>query len=163
MSHDALTPPMSRRHLLAAAAVALVTGSRAAEAAPPDWLITPQEVARSAAAKEEQPAYATRMAGAPLIEVLRPTIGEAALPSPVPIELAFKPAADAAIDVASFRVFYGAFKIDVTPRLLKTVVVKPEGLKVDQAASPSGTHRLVLQVAVTQGRQATRELRFTVA
>lgn len=79
------------------------------------------------------------------------------------IELAFVPAQNAAIVPASFRAYYGAFKLDITERLVKEVRVSTKGLTVERAAIPSGSHRLVLQVADTQGRVGTRDLRFTVA
>jgi hypothetical protein len=46
---------------------------------------------------------------------------------------------------------------------LASVKVQPDGLRVEQAAIPSGQHRLVLQVSDNQGRTGTRELRFSVA
>lgn len=159
-------PALQRRQLLRLAAWPLAAAGawwlpRSARAEP-DWLVTPQE-ARALAADLDTPLLMPRNAGAPAIEVLRPTLSTEPLPSPVPIELVFRPASGTAIDVASFRVFYGAFKLDVTQRLLKSVSVRPDGLRVDQAAIPAGSHRLVLQVADTQGRTGTRELRFTIA
>ena len=150
-----------RRRLLQCSA-ALACPSVWAQAGTVPWLITPEE-ARQLAAELDAPLFATRAAGAPVIEVLRPTVGEAALPSPVPIELAFKPAAGASISPESFRVFYGVFKLDLTQRLLASVKVQPDGLRVEQAAIPSGQHRLVMQISDTQGRTGTRELRFSVA
>lgn len=150
-----------RRRLLQCSA-ALACPSVWAQAGTVPWLITPEE-ARQLAADLDAPLFATRAAGAPVIEVLRPTVGEAALPSPVPIELAFKPAAGASIAPESFRVFYGVFKLDLTQRLLASVKVQPGGLRVEQAAIPSGQHRLVMQISDTEGRTGTRELRFSVA
>jgi hypothetical protein len=126
-----------------------------------DWLVTPEEVARL---RDDvvAPLFMPKAVGGPVIEVLRPTLGETPLVSPLPIELTFRAPADAAIDPASFRVFYGTFGLDVTQRLLKAVVVRPDGLRVEQAAIPPGSHRLVLQIADVQQRVSTRELRFTV-
>lgn len=164
-------PALQRRQLMRLAAWPLAAAGawwlpRAAGAQTPapaaEWLVTPQE-ARAFAADLDTPLLMPRNAGAPAIEVLRPTLSAEPLPSPVPIELVFRPASGAAIDVASFRVFYGAFKLDVTQRLLKSVAVRPDGLRVDQAAIPAGSHRLVLQVTDNQGRTGTRELRFTIA
>lgn len=151
---------MRRRLLQCSAALACPSVWAQGHSAP--WLITPEE-ARQLAADLDAPLFATRAAGAPVIEVLRPTVSETALPSPVPIELAFKPAAGASIAPESFRVFYGVFKLDLTQRLLASVKVQPDGLRVEQAAIPSGQHRLVLQVSDNQGRTGTRELRFSVA
>lgn len=164
-----VAPRLQRRQLmrlaawpLAAAGAWWLPRAARAQAAAPDWLVTPQE-ARALAADLDTPLLMPRNAGAPAIEVLRPTLSADPLPSPLPIELVFRPASGAVIDVASFRVFYGAFKIDVTQRLLKSVAVRPDGLRVDQAAIPAGSHRLVVQVADTQGRTGTKELRFSVA
>lgn len=164
-----VAPHLQRRQVMRLAAWPLAAAGgwwlpRAARAQAPatDWLVTPQE-ARALAADLDTPLLMPRNAGAPAIEVLRPTLSADPLPSPLPIELVFRPASGAAIDVASFRVFYGAFKLDVTQRLLKSVAVRPDGLRVDQAAIPAGSHRLVVQVADTQGRTGTKELRFSVA
>ncbi|MFO1329831.1 MAG: hypothetical protein U1F56_20900 [Rubrivivax sp.] len=130
----------------------------------PEWLVSPEE-ARALAAAPGAPLWTTRVAGAPVIEVLRPLLDAAAagpLTSPLPIELQFRAAADAAIDPKSFRIFYGAFQLDVTQRLLKAVAVRPEGLRVEQAAIPAGSHRLVVQIADTLERVGMRELRFSV-
>ncbi|MEK8045630.1 hypothetical protein [Ideonella margarita] len=152
-----------RGGVVAMAGLALLALTGTGPARAQDWLVTPDEVARSAAVPMPVTLVA-RAAGAPAIEVLRPLLegNGTQVVSPVPIELRFKPAADAAIDVASFRVLYGAFRIDVTQRLLKSVVVRPDGLKVEQAAIPSGSHRLVVQVTDTLGRQGSRELNFSV-
>lgn len=134
-------------------------GSRAGQVV--DWLVTPDEVARLRDSSVE-PLFFPKSVGAPTIEVIRPVLSTTALASPLPIELAFRAGADATIDVTSFRVFYGAFQLDVTQRLLKSVAVRPDGLRVEEAAVPSGNHRLVLQIADTRQRVATRELRFAV-
>lgn len=148
---------MKRRTLLTLAPALFCPGLKAQP-----WLVTPEEVQRWHA-DTEAPLLVPRTAGAPVIEVLRPTLdGGSALPSPLPIALRFRAAADAAIDPASFRVFYGAFGLDITSRLLAAVAVSAEGLQVERAAIPPGSHRLVLQVADTQGRTGTRELRFRV-
>lgn len=151
----------SRRAWLAAAwSLALPGVTHAAE---PDWLVTPDEVARLRAGAGAPLWLPKVAANAPMIQVLQPApAGDAPLASPLAIELAFRAAADAAIDVASFRIFYGTFSIDVTQRLLKSVAVKPEGLRVERAAIPAGSHRLVLQIADMLGRTSTRELRFSV-
>ncbi len=155
-----MTAGPTRRTLLHALPLALA-GAWPARATP-SWLVTPEEVA-AWRQDGETPVFATRQAGAPVIEVLRPTLGPAPVASPLPIELAFRAAAGARIDPASLKVYYGAFRIDITSRLLGHVAVGPEGLKLERAEIPSGSHRLVLQISDDQGRQGTRELRFSVA
>lgn len=127
-----------------------------------DWLVSPAEVA-AIAAQPAPPLLAVRTAGAPVIEVLQPVLDGRKLASPLPIQLEFRAGTDATIDPASLRVFYGALQIDVTQRLLKSVAVRPDGLRVEQAAIPAGSHRLVVQIADTLRRVGTRELRFSVA
>lgn len=154
--------PHRRAALARMLGLGLTLGCAEVLAEPPaDWLVTPDEAARLAL-QAHTPLWTTKVAGAPQIEVLRPMLDAAPLSSPLPIELRFRSSADAAIDVSTFRVFYGAFQLDVTQRLLKSVVVRADGLRVEQAAIPPGSHRLVLQIADDQQRQATRELRFTV-
>jgi hypothetical protein len=148
---------MRRRTMLTLAPALACTGLRAQP-----WLVTPEEVQRWRA-DTARPLLVPRTAGAPVIEVLRPLIeGDAPLASPLPIALRFRAAADSTIAPQSFRVFYGAFGLDITSRLLAAVAVSAEGLQVERAAIPPGSHRLVLQVADTQGRTGTRELRFRV-
>ncbi|HWP11407.1 MAG TPA: hypothetical protein VNN06_06275, partial [Ramlibacter sp.] len=82
--------------------------------------------------------------------------------SPMAIELVFRAGTDSSIDPASFRVYYGAFKIDITQRLLKNVNVGANGIYVDRAEIPAGSHRLLLQISDTRQRTVTRDLRFVV-
>jgi len=37
-----------------------------------------------------------------------------------------------------------------------------DGIQIDSANLPSGNHKLLIQVANTEGKQAEREVRFTV-
>ena len=130
--------------------------------ASPLVLVTPEEAAAHAA--EASAPWFTPKAGpgAPVIDVVAPDLGGGRLASPLAIELRFRAAADARIDPASFRVFYGAFKLDITDRLLKAVQVTPLGLRIEQAAIPAGSHRLVVQVADDRARISTKDLRFSV-
>lgn len=125
-------------------------------------LVTDDE-SRAPRASLDDPLLATRQAGAPKIEVLRPQRTDAPLPTPMRIELAFVPAPDAVIVPPSFRAYYGALKLDITDRLLREGGLSAQGLTVERAAMPPGSHRLVLQVADSQGRVGTRDLRFAVA
>jgi hypothetical protein len=126
------------------------------------WLVTDAE-ARTLRANLDEPLLAMRQAGAPKIDVVRPQLADAPLRTPMRIELAFVPAPDAAIVPASFRANYGAFKLDITDRLLKEARVSAQGLTVERAAIPPGAHRLVLQVADSLGRVGRLDLRFAVA
>jgi hypothetical protein len=169
MKHDETSACLGRRRVAgicgraaALAGLVMLAGFGLPAPAQPIQLLSADEVRRYAGDPSE-PLLLPRVAGAPVIELLRPTIpGDGRLAMPVPIELAFRAGADAKVDPSSFKVLYGALKFDVTERLLKAVKVEPAGLRVEQVQIPAGSHRLLLQIADTQGRVGTRELRFTV-
>jgi hypothetical protein len=142
-----------------ALALALAAGA----AAQPLVLLTEEEVAREAGlmSAEIVPRGAPRP-GAPAIRVLAPQIGAEPLGNPIRIDLVFAAAPDAEIDPASFRVQYGALRLDLTERILARVVVDKTGLKVDNVVIPRGNHRLLLHIADTKARVGETELRFTV-
>lgn len=98
----------------------------------------------------------------PAIEIVRPVVKEGKVASPVAIEVRFKPVAGKAIDPASFKLYYGAFKLDVTDRLLKTARVTPTGFSIDKVDIPAGSHRLVMKVADDTGAAGIKEIKFTV-
>ena len=98
----------------------------------------------------------------PAIEIIRPVVKEGKVASPVAIEVRFKPVAGKAIDPASFKLYYGAFKLDVTDRLLKTAKVTPTGFSIDKVDIPAGSHRLVMKVADDTGAAGIKEIKFTV-
>lgn len=98
----------------------------------------------------------------PAIEIVRPVVKEGKVASPVAIEVRFKPVAGKTIDPASFKLYYGAFKIDVTDRLLKTAKVTPTGFSIDKVEIPSGSHRLVMRVGDDTGAVGIKEIRFSV-
>ena len=98
----------------------------------------------------------------PAIEIIRPVVKEGKVASPVSIEVRFKPVAGKAIDPASFKLYYGAFKLDVTDRLLKTAKVTPTGFSIDKVDIPAGSHRLVMKVADDTGAAGIKEIKFTV-
>lgn len=98
----------------------------------------------------------------PAIEIVRPVVKEGKVASPVAIEVRFKPVAGKTIDPASFKLYYGAFKLDVTDRLLKTAKVTPTGFSIDKVDIPAGSHRLVMKVADDTGAAGIKEIKFTV-
>ena len=98
----------------------------------------------------------------PAIEIVRPVVKEGKVASPVAIEVRFKPVTGKTIDPASFKLYYGAFKIDVTDRLLKTAKVTANGFSIDKVDIPAGAHRLVMKVADDTGAAGIREIKFTV-
>ena len=98
----------------------------------------------------------------PAIEIVRPVVKQGKVTSPVAIEVRFKPVAGKTIDPASFKLYYGAFKIDVTDRLLKTAKVTPTGFSIDNLDIPAGSHRLVMRVGDDAGAVGIKEIKFTV-
>lgn len=128
------------------------------------WLISPAE-ARDFQGEEgynEPPALRPR-AVVPLIDILKPeTVADLKVKAPFAITVLFKSQADSPIDPATFKVMYGAFKIDITSRITKFVKVTKDGFSLENAQIPSGKHRLTMQVMDEKQRVAERELRVEV-
>lgn len=140
-------------------------GIRGVSAEVPDgWLVSPAE-AREFKGQEgydEPPALRPR-AVVPLIDILKPSaVGETRIKSPFAIEAQFKGQADAPIDPSTFKVLYGALKIDITSRVARAGKLSPGGFTFDKAQIPPGKHRLILQVQDSKKRVAERELRVDV-
>ncbi len=161
--------------LIAIVLVAAAAGSVAAQGlndaqrggvrTPPDgWLVSPAE-AREFKGEEgydEPPALRPR-ALVPLIDIVRPEPApDLKVKAPFPITVEFKAQNDAAIDPSTFKVMYGALKIDITNRITKYVKVTPAGFSLENAQIPPGRHRLTLQVQDEKQRTAERELRVEV-
>jgi hypothetical protein len=100
---------------------------------------------------------------APSITVVNPN-SAAPIQPPVDIDVRFKAAAGAAVNVASLKILYGFLKIDITQRILQApgVQVSASGLTAKGARLPSGSHKLVIEVADSLGRTARQSLEFTV-
>ena len=128
------------------------------------WLVSPAE-AREFKGEEgynEPPALRPR-AVVPLIDILKPeAVADLKVKAPFAISVLFKSQADAAIDPSTFKVMYGAFKLDITSRITKFVKVSKDGFNLENAQIPAGKHRLTLQVMDVKQRVAERELRVEV-
>jgi hypothetical protein len=100
---------------------------------------------------------------APSIVVVTPD-SKAPIQPPVDIDLRFKPAAGANVNVASLKIMYGFLKLDITQRILQApgVQVTAAGLVAKGARLPSGTHKLLIQVSDNLGRAGSQLLEFTV-
>jgi hypothetical protein len=100
---------------------------------------------------------------APVITVVSPDRSGPIKP-PVDIDLEFKPAQGANVDIGSLKIFYGFLHLDITQRILQApgVQVSPAGLKANGARLPSGSHKLLIQVADNLGRTARQPLEFVV-
>lgn len=132
----------------------------AAHAAP--WvLVTEQEALAARAAPEPMRAKAVPAPDSPRINLLLPNIASP-VASPTRIQLKFEPTAPARIRPESFKVRYGAFRLDITSRIMATSQVTPEGIDVAEAALPKGSHRLFVEIQDSQGRTSERQLQFVV-
>jgi hypothetical protein len=129
-----------------------------------DWLISPAEALtyQGEGGFNEQPALRAR-AVMPQIDIIKPEpAADLKVKAPFAIAVVFKGQSDAAIDPATFKVMYGALKLDITNRITKFVKVTPTGFSLENAQIPVGKHRLTMQVQDEKQRVAERELRVEV-
>lgn len=99
---------------------------------------------------------------APLIAVVDPQAIDKALKNPFKMEIDIKTHAGARPDFASFKAYYGAFKVDITERLLRAATRTASGLRLSNVTVPSGSHKIVLRIKDDQSRMGERELYFKV-
>ncbi len=128
------------------------------------WLVSAAETIQFKGEEgfNEPPALRPR-AVVPLIDVLKPEpASELKVKAPFAISVLFKGQADSPIDPSTFKVMYGALKLDITGRITKFVKIGKEGFSLENAQIPTGKHRLTLQVQDEKQRVAERELRFEV-
>jgi hypothetical protein len=99
----------------------------------------------------------------PIIDIIKPEPApDLKVKAPFAITVQFTGQPDSPIDPATFRVMYGALKLDITGRITKFVKVSKDGFALENAQIPVGRHRLTLQVQDEKQRLAERELRFEV-
>ena len=98
----------------------------------------------------------------PIIEIIQPSMKSGKVGSPMTIEVKFRAIDGKKIDPSSFKLFYGAFKLDVTERLLKSAKITASGFSIDNVQIPEGEHRLVLRVSDDAGASGIKELRVKV-
>lgn len=128
------------------------------------WLVTSSEAKefKGEDGFNEQPALRARSV-VPQIDILKPEpVADLKIKAPFAITVQFKGQADAPIDPTTFKVLYGAFKIDITGRITKFVKVTSSGFSMENAQIPAGRHRLTMQVQDEKQRVAERELRVEV-
>ena len=125
------------------------------------WLVTPEEASASRAAPMPLVPRTTAGPSAPRINLLAPTL-PASVPSPTRIQVRFEPSLPASIKPETFKVLYGAFKLDITNRITAASKVTAQGIDVAEAALPKGSHRLWLEIQDSAGRQGTRQVDFVV-
>ena len=155
----------SKLSLLVSAGLAVAT---IASAAPPAGfqLLSSQEYQSELSARATPGAAVTLRAAdfdAPTITVVKPE-RSAAIQPPVDIDLHFKAAQGASVNIATLKIMYGFLKLDITKRILNApgVQVSTAGLKASGAQLPSGSHKLAIEVADNIGRTARQPLEFTV-
>lgn len=125
------------------------------------WLVTEAEAAAAQAAPPALGVRAVPAPDAPRISLLAPSLA-GAVSSPTSIQLRFEPVAPAIIKPESFKLRYGAFKLDITARITGASRVTAEGIDVAEAQLPKGAHRLLIEIQDSMGRTAERQLQFVV-
>jgi len=110
-------------------------------------------------------AFVTRAAdlNAPTINVVKPD-ARAPIQAPVDIDMHFQAAQGASVNVKTLRILYGWLGLDITQRILTApgVQVSAAGLRASGARLPSGSHKLVVELADNLGRTARQPFEFTV-
>jgi hypothetical protein len=129
-------------------------------------LLSQQEYQSELAARSKPGAsFVTRGAdlNAPAITVVKPD-RSAPIQPPVDIDVRFQPAAGATVNVSSLKIKYGFLGLDITQRILQApgVQVSASGLRATGARLPSGSHKLVIEIADNYGRTGRQTLEFTV-
>ena len=133
----------------------------AAQAAPAMMLVSEEEAAQSRAAPVQPVARSPLAAQAPVIRLVAPDTA-ATVNSPTRIELRFEAGPQASIRPETFKVYYGALKLDITSRITAQSPVNAQGVAVPEAHLPKGSHRLVLEIQDSAGRIGSRLLSFVV-
>ena len=129
--------------------------------AQPLMLVTEAEVKASMEAGGLPTARSMPTPGAPRIELVSPDIKKA-VTMPTKIEVKFSGSAPAEPKPETFKALYGAFKIDITQRLLGVAKVTKDGINVSDATLPSGKHQLLLMLTDTLGRETQQLVSFVV-
>lgn len=120
--------------------------------------------AEAQASRDAPPVFAARAVpapDAPRIALVAPRL-DAPVASPTAIRLKFEPADSASIRPETFKVYYGAFKLDITGRITSAAKVTAEGIDVSEARLPKGSHRLTVAIEDSQGRVGERSVSFVV-
>ena len=129
--------------------------------AQPLMLVTEAEAKASIEAGGLPTPRSSPQPGAPRIELLSPDVKKP-ISVPTRIEVKFSGNPPAEPKPETFKALYGAFKIDITQRLLGVAKVTKEGIQVSDASLPSGKHQLLLSLTDSLGREAQQVVSFTV-
>jgi hypothetical protein len=125
------------------------------------FLVTELEAEASYAAGGIVSPRTVSQPGAPQIELLSPDTSKA-ISAPTNIDLRFVGNPPAEPNPDTFRILYGAFRLDITQRLLGVAKVTKEGIAVRGAVLPKGRHQLSLMISDSMGRQTHQLVAFTV-
>lgn len=129
--------------------------------AQPMMLVSEVEVKASMDAGGMPTPRSSPQPGAPRIELVLPDIKKP-VNVPTKIEVKFSGSAPAEPKPETFKALYGAFKIDITQRLLGVAKVTKDGISVAEAALPSGKHQLILLLTDSLGRETQQMVSFSV-
>ena len=99
---------------------------------------------------------------APVIELVTPDNLANPIKNPFVMEITFVPKNGSIVDFSTFKVFYGAFKIDITDRLMKQARRTETGLKLDNVSVPSGSHSITLTVKDKEQHTVEKQIKFRV-
>lgn len=124
-------------------------------------LVTEAEVAESMAAGGMLTPRSRMPVEAPRIELVSPDV-RVPVSVPTKIELRFVGTTPGEPRPETFRVLYGALRIDITERLLGVAKVTKDGISVPQAVLPAGRHQLALSVKDSLGREGQQVISFQV-
>ena len=97
----------------------------------------------------------------PKIELLAPDVSRP-VSVPTRIDLRFAAPLPAEPNPETFKALYGAFRLDITRRLLGSAKITKEGISVSQAMLPAGKHQLILSLTDTMGRESQQLISFVV-
>lgn len=136
----------------------VVLGASAAQAFE---LVSLQEQQAAWSAPESLSPKTNPVPGAPLIDIVEPRMGSL-ITSPTSIQLVFQASASSAVRPETFKVLYGRLRVDITQRLLGAASITAQGIAVKGASLPKGSHRLLLSIEDSLGRQGQRQLDFEV-
>lgn len=129
-------------------------------------LLSPQEYQSELTARAKPGASFVRRGAdlnAPSITVVKPD-RSAPIQPPVDIDVRFQPAQGATVNVSSLKIKYGFLGLDITQRILQApgVQVSAGGLRATGARLPSGSHKLLIEIADNYGRTGRQTIEFIV-
>lgn len=136
----------------------------AVASAEPIWLVTPEEAIDYQGENGYLNFIEYRPKGlAPTINLIQPDlVKNSNLKAPISIEVVFIPLSDSPIDPSTFKVLYGALRLDVTSKILQRIKVTDKGFSINDVNIPEGKHSLVLRVEDLARRPTEKVVRFEI-